>query len=283
MTYYIAKGIARKIIDGGVYNYYTSIFLDTNSPINKKSSSSLKIETYCLKLTFCQNELDIADTLFVKLDCMNHVRVAKYHRHDGRTTLVISVNQSQKFNLTLQLRIFKTLLSQLRKIEDIKVDDMRYLIVTKYFLTHVLDNRIIQINPTGDNNDICVYCIKGSKNKQSALDKHIKYYNEPGEKHEVEHMRNYMRNDVKKDLSILVPASIVVFDRNRGKKDVEFDGFIIHPFRTSHQIVFLEAKVSREAGHAEKELREKLKKLNFRINPNDVILTGCDAHYKHSL
>ena len=284
-TYYIAKGIARKIIDGGINDYFTSLFSNADSPINKKPSSSLKIESNCLKLTFCQSEKNVAEAIFSKLDRMNHIRVAKYHRHDGRTTLVVSVNQSQKSNLYIQLRILRTSLSQLRKINGIKAHDIRYLIITKYFLTHVLDNRMIQINPTGEDNDedICVYCVKGSKNKLQIINNHIKYYNEPAQRHEVEHMRDYMQNETKKDLSILVPASIVVFDTNNSKTDVEFDGFIIHPYRTTHQIVFLEAKVSREAGHAEKELRKKLKRLNWEISPADITLTGFDAHYMHSL
>ena len=146
-----------------------------------------------------------------------------------------------------------------------------------------MSNRIIRINPTGDNNDLCAYCLKGFVNKRNILDQHITRYNNPGEKHEVENMRNCLQEDTRKDVSILIPASIVVFDANGGKTDVEFDGFIIHPNRKTQQVTFLEAKVSREAGHAENELKQKLVKLGFSVPNDSIIRSGYDAHYNHSI
>ena len=74
-----------------------------------------------------------------------------------------------------------------------------------------------------------------------------------------------------------------MFDANGAKTDVEFDGFIIHPYRKTQQVVFLEAKVSREAGHAESELKQKLVKLGFSVPSDSIIRSGNDAHYIHSI
>lgn len=282
-TFYIAKGIGRKIIEQGINDYYNNLFLNPDSPINKKPTSSLRIDSNCLKLTFDADEHDVAIALFNKLDHMDHVRATIYNRHDGHFTLVSSVNMAQLSNIPLQLRILKTTISFLRKIESIKYEDIRYLIAAKYFLSHFLSNRIIRINPTGNNNHICVYCLKGFANKRNILNQHIMSYNDPGERHEVEHMINFLQNDTKKDISILIPASIVVLDVNGGKTDVEFDGFIIHPYRKEHQVVFLEAKVSRAAGNAVKELKQKLLKLGFAILPADIIRSGNDAHYIYNI
>lgn len=283
ITYYISKGIGRKVLNQGVNDYYNSLFLNKASPINKKSSSSLPIDSVCMKLTFDEAEKEYATGLFQKLDHMNHVRAALYNRHDRRCTLVVSVSKNQVTNVSLQLRILKTVISSLRKIPGIKPDDIKYLISTKYFLSHFFNNRLIRINPTGNNIDSCVYCIKGFANKRKALDLHISNYVDPGAKHEVENMRTYLQTDTTKDISILVPASIVVFDSNGGKKDIEFDGIIIHPYRKSNQIVFLEAKISRAAGKAEKELKQKLTKLGFVVSAANIIRTGNDAYHVHNV
>lgn len=283
ITHYISKGIGRKVLNQGVADYYNTLFLNIDSPINKKSSSSLRIDSVCMKLTFDEVEKEYATGLFQKLDHMNHVRASFYNRHDGRCTLVVSVSKKQVKNVSLQLRILKTVISYLRKIHGIKQDDIRYLISTKYFLSHLLNNRLISINSTGDNLDTCVYCLKGFVNKRKALDKHISNYVDPGAKHEVENMRTYLQTDTTKDISILVPASIVVFDSNGGKKDIEFDGIIIHPYRKSNQIVFLEAKISRAAGKAEKELKQKLTKLGFVVSAANIIRTGNDAYHVHNV
>lgn len=281
--HYIAKKIGRKIIKDGCANYYNDLFLNKMSLINKKPSSSISIDSNCLKVTFDENEIPIAMTLQQKLDRMNHVKSAIYYRNNNRLTLVVSVNKNSLSNITLQLRILRIIISSLNKIDDIKSFDNRYLTVAKYFLSHLLKNRIIKINPTGDNNDVCAYCLRGSVNKKNILNNHIKNYSDPGEKHEIEHMINILHNDNRKDFSILIPASIIVLDINGGKSDVEFDGFIIHPYRKIEQIVFLEAKASKIAGKAKKELKIKLDKLNFNVNNNDIIRTGDDAYYSFSI
>lgn len=284
-TYYIAKGIGKKLIRQGINDYYNSLFLNIDSPINKKPSSSLNIDTNYMKLTFCHDESTIAQALLNKLDHMNNVRAAKYNRHDGHSTIIVSVNKKHRTNKALQLRILKTVVSHLRKLPGIKNDDIRYLIASKYFLSHFLNNRRIRINPTGEynNKNICTYCIKGAKAKQNELSKHLSFYNDEGEKHEIENMINFLLNDTKRDLSLLIPASIVVFDVSGSNTDVEFDGFVINPWRVSDQLIFLEAKVSRAAGNAKRELRKKLIKLGFEVNPNDIIRTGNDAFYNYTI
>ena len=281
--HYIAKKIGRKIIKYGCANYYNDLFLNINSLINKKTSSSISIDSNCLKITFNEHEISIAKALQQKLDRMNHVKSAIYCRNNNRLTLVVSVNKISLSNIALQLRILRTIISLLNKIDNIESYDKRYLTVAKYFLSHFLNNRNIKINPTGDNNNICAYCLRGSVNKKNILNKHIEKYSDAGEKHEIEHMINIISNDNKKDFSILIPASIIVFDINGVKSEVEFDGFIIHPYRKTEQIVFLEAKVSKTAGKANKELKNKLDKLNFNVNYNDINRTGDDAYFLYSI
>ena len=108
-------------------------------------------------------------------------------------------------------------------------------------------------------------------------------YDEIDQKHEVENMRNYLQNDIKRDVSILIPASIIVFDQNGAKVDVEFDGIIIHPYRNTQQVIFLEAKLSRAAGHAESDLKMKLDKLNIPNAIEDIQRINSDAYFLYSI
>lgn len=56
-------------------------------------------------------------------------------------------------------------------------------------------------------------------------------------------MLNVLRLDSGNDTSLTVLASVLVYDsKSIGKKEAEFGGIIIYPFRKDNQIIFLEAK-----------------------------------------
>lgn len=68
------------------------------------------------------------------------------------------------------------------------------------------------------------------------------------------------------------------------KKLCEFDGMIIHPNRETNQIILLEAKnTSKSPSYAKKCLSEKLDKLNFNYNKDEIITKGFNAMLEISI
>ena len=87
------------------------------------------------------------------------------------------------------------------------------------------------------------------------------------------------------DTAILIPASIKLYSQTalETKREVELDGLILYPFRESRQIVFMESKITREAGHSEKELRDKLNLMHIPISEADFHFTNPDTHYIYTI
>jgi hypothetical protein len=96
---------------------------------------------------------------------------------------------------------------------------------------------------------------------------------------------NRLKEDNVNDTSISIPASILVYQKGAvGRKLCEFDGMIIHPFRKNEQMMFLEAKnTSNNPAYGRKCLKEKLDKLSFRYEYDDIAIVGFDAIWKYSL
>jgi len=282
-SYYQSKWIAKKIIENSFSDYYNELFLDSRSLLNSRISKNVPIDESCMKLTFDSDESNIAHELFDKLDHMSFVQAAIYNRHDGRVTIVVSTKRNQSLNEALHLRILKTVISAIRKIDGVMSSDIRYLIAAKFFLIHLLKNRNILINPSSSNISTCAYCVKGSNNRLNILLSHISKYEEGGAKHEVENMINNLTDDKIKDTSILIPSSIIVFDKNGEKSEVEFDGMVIHPYRLENQVVFLEAKETKAAGNAKKELKKKFDKLGIVYSLEKIEYKMPDAYYRYSI
>ena len=276
----------RVLFDDFVTNYYNDYFVNETSILNKPLKTSVSIDTQCLKLTFKKNEVAIAVKLFEKLQHMQFVRTAIYGRHNGQSTIVVSTSKSRITNKGVFYKIYKVVISALRSIKYIESWDLRYLLATKYFLRSVFEDRRIVINATSPS-PACLFCLKGKLNRSKVIRNHLSNYRPAPDpiRHEVEHLLNVVSGDTKNDTAVLIPASILLFSKSaiENKTEIELDGLVIYPFRNSEQIIFLESKLSRAAGHAENELKKKLEKMHIDIDANKMHYTNPDAHYIYSI
>lgn len=103
--------------------------------------------------------------------------------------------------------------------------------------------------------------------------------------HEVNFLIECLENDTRNDTTITIPASILVYQKNApGKKLCEFDGMIIHPNRKSNQVILLEAKnTSNAPSYAKKCLCEKLDKIGYTYNKDNIKIKGYDAYLNLSI
>lgn len=277
---------SRALPDDVGIRYYNDFFCDSTSLLNQPPKTSISIDTQCLKLTFLKTEETIAINLFNKLQHTHHVRSTIYSRHYGDQTIVISTTKHKQADSAVLHKILKLVITSLRSIKGIKESDPRFLLVTKYFLRSVFEDRRFVINATGSTNE-CLYCVKGRQNRLRVVDEHLKYYNPAPDptRHEVEYLRNIIASDIKNDTAILIPSSLILYSKSdlESKTELELDGLILYPYRRSGQVVFLESKISRDAGHSNGELRKKLNKLNIAINEPDFHYTNPDSNYVHSI
>lgn len=276
----------RTLPDDFVTHYYNDYFINNTSVLNNPLKTYSRIDTQCLKLTFEKEEESVAVKLFERLQHMQFVRSTMYSRHYGQSTIVVSTSKSRIADKSVFYKIYKVIISALRSIKGIEACDLRYLLATKYFLRSVFDNRRMVINATSSS-PICLFCLKGKLNRKKAIDTHLSNYLPAPDpiRHEVEHMLNVISSDTKNDTAILIPASILLFSKSEveTKTEIELDGLVIFPFRTSDQIIFLESKKSRDAGHAEKELKQKLEKMGIEVYATNMHYTNPDAHYTYSI
>lgn len=286
--YMISKKIIYKIQNSNNWkekDYYKDFFIDINSEFNcgypqKRGYSEAGI----LKLTFNSAEGDVANKLLHEIEHINHLRVGYYDRFRGEKTIVVSISNRCKSKKNIAFRLFKVVVSRLREICDIKQDDSRYLLATKFFLHYLFDERRVIIKPTVDEK-VCVLCSRGRLQRTKHIDELLKNsIAENDMRHEVEHLSYCLTQDKINDTTVTIPASILVYDKER--KDVkycEFDGMIIFPMRKQKEIVFLEAKNSNETSRANNCLCRKLGKLNLKYDKNEIEMHGQDAKLNASL
>lgn len=69
-----------------------------------------------------------------------------------------------------------------------------------------------------------------------------------------------------------------------GRKLCEFDGMIIHPTRTTNQVIFAEAKNrTEEPIFGKRCLEEKLNKLSIQYNYDDIKIDNYDAYLEYTI
>lgn len=260
-------------------DYYQDLWLDPTSylnqaPVRRKDFN----EDYILKLTFRGDEKTEALTLLALMEKMNDVRVGYYDRHPQGHTILISLRKKAKNKVNTALLILRRVVRSLKKMKLDPADD-RYLLVTKFFLYYLFGQRKLEILPTIHESS-CVICTFGSKNRLNAIQGLLDDSKAaPNILHEGEFLRSRLLNDKRKDTSLTLPCSIVLYGED-GKTDFEFDGLIIHPNRVAEQVVFLEAKLMKSKSiKARTELHAKLKDLGFDIPLDDLTLVGNDCYY----
>lgn len=269
-------------------NYYTDLFSDKSSILNQTHAHKRDYaQTQILKLTFTGDKRYLSEALLADLEKINNTRVGYYDRHSGEQTILVSIKKNCD-SATKRYAAFKTMkcaVNYLRRIPDISSTDVRFILCAKFFLFYLFDENPVVIKPTIDK-EKCVVCTRGKKHRVMEIKSLIE--NSSGkddEKHEVEFLLSQLIGDSKNDTSITIPASILVYQKNAvGRKLCEFDGLIIHPMRKTDQVVFLEAKNTKEKPILGKNcLKKKLDKFTISYRYDDIQIVSCDAYFKFSV
>lgn len=241
------------------------------------------VQNGILKLTFSKEHKSVSQRLFSELSHTNGVRVGYYDRNRGAQTIVVSLKRNCKKKAQIAFRVLRIIVKLLREIPCINNNDPRYLLATKFFLFYLSSENPIVIKPT-IHPETCVICTKGKLQKVNAIKKAIQSHaGNEDEVHEAENLCRVLKNDGKNDVCITLPSSILVYNKNeQGKMICEFDGMIIYPNRSCNQIVFLEAKNTKEKpAYGKKCLAKKLRKLKIPFDERTIQINGKDAvlHY----
>lgn len=283
----ISKTISKKICNekNWTKDDYFSLWLNKASILNQKVSRNKDYdENLYLKITFKNNERLYGFDLYDKLSIIQNVRVGYYNRKNNEFTIVVSINKKSDAKNFVALKVLKTVVSCLRKIKDIQPNDLRYLLVTKFFLYHVFNQHKSNFK-TIIEDDFTVLCTKGHKKRINLVMSKIEKINDKNTRHEVEHLVKVLEEDKVNDVCIVVPASIIVENSEEKNKELcEFDGIIIYPNRQKEQLIFLEAKNIKEKKSTAKNcLCEKLDKLDLPYNVKDIITVRYDAYLKYNI
>lgn len=266
--------------------YYNTLFLNKDSTLNRSYSQQKDFsEDQILKLTFLIEERNISENLVLELDKIDHVRAGYYDRSNGNQTILVSIKKKCEYNkkLTAAYEILKKVITSLRKVGTLKSTDSRYLLVTKFFLFYLFNENSVMIKQT-INSEKCVICTRGRKSRIKEIKELLKSsIGNKDENHEVELLLEQLLIDTKNDTSILIPASIVVYNKGTSINLCEFDGLIIHPMRNKHQIIFLEAKnTTDKPSYGKKCLKDKIKKISLN-STDDIFINNNDAIMKYTI
>lgn len=267
-------------------NYYSDFWKNTESVFNLWYPQNRDYSPDgILKLTFSSDDKELSKQLFLALERINYSRVGYYDRYYGERTLLVTIKKNCKNKVSVALRILKTVISYLREITDIANSDPRYLLGSKFFIYYLCKENPMVIKPTIDK-IICVLCDRGKRQRilgiKSLLKKSI---GTKDERYEAEFLCSILQQDIVSDTTIIIPGSILVYEKDRnGKKLCEFDGMIIYPFRKQNQVVFLEAKnTSGVPSYGKKCLSEKLDKLKIPYEKSAIEIVNKNAYLKMTI
>lgn len=269
-------------------DYYNDLFINKDSPFNKNYTHRRDFnQTQILKLTFDRELRYLSERLLIDLEKMNNTRVGYYDRDSGEQTILVSIrkNCDAATKRYTAFKVLKRVISCLRSISNLCPTDKRYLLVTKFFLYYLFDEYPVLIKPT-INRNVCVICTRGKHTSIKEIQLLLK--NSIGtedENHEVEFLLSRIEQDTNKDTSITIPASILVYEKDKvGRNLCEFDGLIIYPMRKENQVLFLEAKnTDKKPSYGKKCLSDKFEKISFEYIKDDIQIVDKDAYWKFTL
>lgn len=280
--YRIAKTMAKELVSKSLEidcSYLEDLWLNHESCLNRKP---IKRRDYdprnILKLIFTTQERDLALGLVRTLEIKHHVRASYYDRPGGETAVLIAMNKKAPDKVRVAFGVLRILVSHLRQATR-PAHDSAYLLATKFFLYYFFDERTVFIEGTL-NPELTVFCSRGRRQRLEHLEDLLRNNQASEEKrHEIKFLYSRLKDDSRNDTSLIIPASIIVYDKKDGEL-CELDGLIIHPNRKEEQIIFLEAKLlKRRSTIARTDLSMRFKKLGFSIPSDDLILVGNDCYY----
>ncbi len=264
-------------------DYYSDIWLNKDSVFNKhhKQSRDYSSDTI-LKLTFDNDDRILSRELLFALEKIENSRVGYYDRHSGERTILVSIKKSCSSKPKVAFHVLKTTISYLRRVSESSVSDIRYLLVSKFFLHYLFNENQIVIKPTVDP-QICVLCTRGKNSRTNEIKSLLgQGLGNSDERHEIDFMLTCLSQDTINDTSITIPGSILVY--KSGKKLCEFDGMIIHPMRSKEQVILMESKNTvANPSCAVNCLTLKLAKLSFLYEKNAIETQGYDCLLRLSI
>jgi len=269
-------------------DYYSDFFIDKDNLLNANYPHRRDYaETQILKLTFAYEDRNISSYLLEDLERLNNTRVGYYDRHSGEQTIVVSIKDSCDYNqkVLAALKVVKTTVSAIRKVNGISPCDSKFILCTKFLLFYLFKENPVIIKPTLDDKK-CVFCTRGKNSRIKEINTLLKEYTgSDDQKHETNFMMDILNVDTINDTSITIPASILVYEKDAvGRKLCELDGMIIHPMRNKEQIIFLEAKnTTNKPAYGKKCLKEKFDTLQIAYNPESIEIINHDALMKHTI
>ncbi len=281
----ITKAIYRKLKKDNINSYY-DLFCSKESILNMRYKKEKKfISDNILKLTFKTDEIEAFKYIFNSLKNTNGIKIGYYDRYTGEKTILISVMKNNQYAEKISLKVLKTIVTGLRKTKSDN-SDVRYLLGVKfflYFLFNKKDKRDFVINPT-INKDICVICARGRSSRVKAInDLIVKNIGTEDQCYEAKFIKMVIERDNVNDTAIIIPASIIV-KGNSYKKECEFDGLVIFPFRKYKQVVFFEAKNKKtRKSKAKKELYENLCNIDCCVCEDEIYVLEYSAYVFYSI
>lgn len=97
-------------------------------------------------------------------------------------------------------------------------------------------------------------------------------------RHEVEFLRTVLEAEKTNDVCVMICGSIITYRKDfSGNKINEYDGILIFPNRIKNQIIFLEAKNTKESAQARTCLKRKLKNTPIGYKLEDIKKVGNDC------
>lgn len=268
----------RKLTDS---DEYYKLFENKDSILNDNYIKKYDFENKeILKLTFSKEQNEPATKLLDSLDKINHTRVGYYDRYSGEKTILVAIKDKCEIKAEVSFKVMKTVISALHNMKDIDINDKKYLLTCKFFLFFYFNQNPLIFKPT-ISSETCIICVRGSKKRIKALDDLIKKSDVNDDtKHETEALKKIIEVDNKNDLCLLVPSSIVVYEKEQINIELcEFDGIAIYPNREENQVLFIEAKnTKKKQKKADKCLKDKFEKLEIKFESNNIKKVDKDAY-----
>ena len=281
--YMVSSNIVKKLqqeTSQGEIDYF-ALWENSESVFNISYSQHRDyIQSGILKLTFEAKDRKRSQRLFSELAHTNGVRAGYYDRNNGRQTLVISLKKKCDHKVKVAFRVLKIVVKNLKAFPEIEPCNSWYLLTSKFFLFYLMNEMPVVIKPTTVSPEVCVLCTKGRRKRVDVIEALLRPpKGNEDDIHEVENLCNVLKKDLKNDICISLPASIVVYKKEKqGKMLCEFDGMIIFPNRSRRQVVFLEAKnTASKPMYGKNCLIKKLKNLKIDFDPAAIEVCGKDA------
>lgn len=284
VSYQISKDMEKvlRIINWESEDYY-QLFFDKDSVFNRAYPQNRQFDKQnILKITFYPSDDIDWQALLNRLNKKDNVKVGCYDRvQSGGKTLLVSI-KSTCADATKKTRtaykIMKEFLSAMNQSKSISAADSRFIILAKYFLYYLLGEYPLRIIPTVDETK-CVLVKRGRTARITEINKLLNLGNGSDDsRHEVEFLRTVLEAEKTNDVCVMICGSIITYRKDfSGNKINEYDGILIFPNRIKNQIIFLEAKNTKESAQARTCLKRKLKNTPIGYKLEDIKKVGNDC------